>query len=136
EMAARQIISAGERHKGDLLLLPQRINRVPQYRVQSPVRIQRDRAVRVGCVGARDRQGGARLVVEIAGVRHQQVVAVVAAAQEYQQEARRVRRRGKQVAAEGQRRQRHGGAGGGKQEFSAVHGAYLVGRMLLPVSGN
>src|SRR6185437_10192160 len=64
EMAARQIISAGERYKGDLPLLPQRINRVPQYRVQSPVRIQRDRAVRVGCVGACDRQGRARLVVE------------------------------------------------------------------------
>src|SRR6185437_10583293 len=124
EVAAREVVGAGEGNEGELLLLPQRVERVAHHRVEAPVCVQRHGAVGIIRVGALDRERGSRGVVEVAAGGHQQVVAVVAAAQEHQQEARRVRGRGEQAAGERQRGS-GGCAGGGKQEFATVHGGYL-----------
>ncbi len=45
EMTAGQVVGPGERHEGDLLALPQWIERVAQQRVQPPVTVQDDGAV-------------------------------------------------------------------------------------------
>ena len=118
EVAARQILGAGERHERELALLPERQHRVLERRMQAP----RHRVVR-----PRERDGGAadwpgsgfgqrdrrpRLVVEVAADRNDDVGGVVAAAQKHEQELRvGGARRGKRLRHDAaDRQQRMGGA--------------------------
>ncbi len=87
EVAARQVPGAGEGHEGQLPLLPQGIEAVLQRGVQAEVGVQRQGGVGVLRVRARDLQGGAGLVVEVAGGGDHHIGGVVGAAQEHHQQA-------------------------------------------------
>ena len=60
EMAAGEVVGAGERHEGDLLLLPQRPQRILQRRMQAPVRSRaRQRRRASSCPASAPRWSGA-----------------------------------------------------------------------------
>ena len=123
EMAARQIIGgAGKRHERDLPLAPQRIDAVPQRRMQSPVGAQRQRGIRIAGVGLGDAERRPRIVVEVAGHRHHDVGGVVGAAQEHHQQPRIGCGRGPDAAGDGQRSD----GGKGLDQITAIHGAILL----------
>ncbi len=118
EVAAGQVVRAGEGHEGDLLLRPQGIDRVLQGRVQAPIGVQGQGGVRVGRIGLGDLQAGPGAVVELAPHRDHHIGRVIGAAQEHHQ----------QLGVGGRRRpdpaggdQGQDGPGGG-DEMSAVHG--------------
>ena len=119
KVAARQVVGAREGDEGDLLLLPQWIDRVLERRVEAPLRVQRKRAVGIGGIGLLDRQRRARAVVKLAGDRDHNVGRVVGAAQEDHQQALPSRiRRGEYLACGHQRSRGEGGS----HHFASVHG--------------
>ena len=103
EMAAGEIVGAGERHEGDLPLLPQRIERILQRRMQAPVGIERERGVGGAGMRAGDRERRPRLVIEIARDGDDDVRRVIGAAQEHHEEARIGLRRRPHPSGDGHR---------------------------------
>ena len=104
EMAARQIVGrAGKRHEGDLPLGPQRIDAVPQRRMQPPIRVQRQRRIRIAGVGLGNAERRPRTCDRSRSNRHDDVGGIIGAAQEHHQQPRIGGGRGPDAAGDGQR---------------------------------
>src|ERR1039457_5841798 len=106
EMAARQIVRAGERDERHLALQVHRTDGVAHGGRERPVGIQSQRAG-AGCgLRPRDRDTRPRLVIVAARIWDQQIARVVAPAQEHQQKARPAGWRGIQAAGNADARER------------------------------
>ena len=88
EMAARRVVRAGERHEGDLALLPQRQDGFAQRRMESPVAVERDRRGRRRRIGPGDGQRRTRGVVEVTAGRDHDIGRIIGAAQKHDEQAR------------------------------------------------
>src|SRR5258708_2426624 len=123
EVAAREIVGAGEGNERGLSRGVKAADRGAQRRSKRPVRIERERRRRILPYGLRNGDVRSGFVVERARDGDDDVRAVVAAAQEHEQEARSG---GGRRECDAPRGETYRGTAAGDQDFTTVHGAPSV----------